>query len=42
MLVKESIINEGIVALNNEPGKMISNDALCPHFVLDLYIELLE
>jgi len=42
ILIKKSIIKEGIVAPNNELGEMISNDVLCPCLVLDLQIKLLK
>jgi len=42
MLIRESIINGGIVALYDEPGWMISNNVLYPYLVLDLQIKLLE
>ena len=42
MLVRTSIIDEDVVALNNEPREMIGHDILGPHLVFDLQIKLLE
>jgi len=42
MLVRESIVNGGVVALNNEPGEMISHNILSSRIVFDLQVKLLE
>ena len=42
MLVKKSIVNGGVVALNNESGDMINYDILSSGLVFDLQVKLLE
>jgi len=36
MLIKKSIIDGGVRALNNKPGEMIKNEVLDPRFVFNL------
>ena len=41
MLIRKSIIDGDILALNNEPREVVNNNILSPHLVLDLYVKLL-
>ena len=42
MLIGERIIERGVLALNDEPGEVISDNILHPRFIFNLQIKLLQ
>ena len=42
MLIRKSIIDGGVLALNNKLEEMINNNIFAPCLVLNLQVELLE